>query len=82
MLACYPKAFRQENTEEILAVLLASAAEGQRRAQHGATYAGADMIAGAALWLLALATMAFIFTRKSNTCYRLGARRPTAHATG
>jgi hypothetical protein len=31
VLACYPKAFRQENEQEILAVLLASAAEGQRR---------------------------------------------------
>ena len=31
VLACYPKAFRQENEEEILAVLLASAEEGQRR---------------------------------------------------
>ena len=31
VLACYPKAFRQENTEEILAVLVASAKEGQRR---------------------------------------------------
>ena len=31
VLACYPKAFRQENAEEILAVLLASAKEGQRR---------------------------------------------------
>ena len=31
MLACYPKAFRRESGEEILAVLLATAAEGQRR---------------------------------------------------
>jgi hypothetical protein len=31
VLACYPKAFRQENEEEILAVLLASAEAGQRR---------------------------------------------------
>jgi hypothetical protein len=31
ILTCYPKAFREENEEEILAVLLASAEEGQRR---------------------------------------------------
>ena len=31
ILACYPKAFRQQNEQEILAVLLASAKEGQRR---------------------------------------------------
>ena len=32
VLACYPKAFRRESGEEILAVLLATAHEGQRRA--------------------------------------------------
>jgi hypothetical protein len=32
VLACYPRAFRRENEEEILAVLLASARQGQRRA--------------------------------------------------
>ena len=31
MLACYPKAFRRESGEEILAVLMATTAEGQRR---------------------------------------------------
>jgi hypothetical protein len=31
VLACYPKAFRRENGEEILAVLLATAHEGQQR---------------------------------------------------
>lgn len=31
VLACYPKAFRQENADEIVAVLLASAGEGQQR---------------------------------------------------
>lgn len=31
LLACYPKAFRRENEQEILAVLMASAREGQRR---------------------------------------------------
>ena len=30
-LACYPRAWRRENEEEILAVLLACAAEDQRR---------------------------------------------------
>jgi hypothetical protein len=33
VLACYPKAFRRESEEEILAVLLATAAQGQRRAR-------------------------------------------------
>jgi hypothetical protein len=31
VLACYPKAFRRESGEEILAVLMATAGEGQRR---------------------------------------------------
>ncbi len=31
VLACYPKSFRRESGEEILAVLLATATEGQRR---------------------------------------------------
>jgi hypothetical protein len=31
LLACYPRAFRQENGQEILAVLMACAADGQRR---------------------------------------------------
>ena len=31
LLACYPKAFRRESEEEIVAVLLATAGEGQRR---------------------------------------------------
>ena len=31
VLACYPKAFRRESGEEILAVLMATAEEGQRR---------------------------------------------------
>ena len=31
VLACYPKAFRRESGEEILAVLMATAREGQRR---------------------------------------------------
>lgn len=39
-------------------------------AQHGASDAVADMIAGAAVWLIALATMVLIFTRQSNRYYR------------
>jgi len=44
VLACYPKAFRRESEEEILAVLLATAGEGQRRVRL--TEAG-DLIRGA-----------------------------------
>jgi len=44
VLACYPKAFRRENGDEILAVLLASARPGQRRV--GLTES-ADLIMGA-----------------------------------
>jgi hypothetical protein len=44
-------------------------------AQHAAAYAPADLIAGAAIWLVALATMVLIFTRQSNTFYREAARR-------
>jgi hypothetical protein len=51
-------------------------------AQHDASYARPDMIAGAAIWLLALATMTLIFTRKSNAFYRLDARPPLARAAG
>ena len=39
-------------------------------AQHGAADAAADMIAGAVVWLIALATMVLIFTRQSNRYYR------------
>jgi hypothetical protein len=51
-------------------------------AQHGAAYAPADMIAGAAIWLIALITMVLIFTRPANTYYRQGARPPAAHTAG
>jgi len=51
-------------------------------ARHGAAYAPADTIAGAALWLIALITMVLIFTRPSNTYYREGARPPVARAAG
>lgn len=44
MLACYPKAFRRESGDEILAVLLATARDGQRRV--GLAEA-ADLIRGA-----------------------------------
>ena len=46
LLACYPREFRRENEEEILGVLLAGAADGQRRV--GVAEA-ADLIRGA-LW--------------------------------
>jgi hypothetical protein len=44
VLACYPKAFRRESGEEILAVLMATAGEGQRRVGLAES---ADLILGA-----------------------------------
>jgi hypothetical protein len=44
VLACYPKAFRRESEEEIVAVLLATAHEGQQRAGLAAS---ADLLRGA-----------------------------------
>jgi hypothetical protein len=44
VLACYPKAFRRESGDEILAVLLATAAQGQRRVGLAES---ADLIRGA-----------------------------------
>jgi hypothetical protein len=44
VLACYPKAFRRESEEEILAVLLATAGEGQGRVGLAES---ADLIKGA-----------------------------------
>jgi hypothetical protein len=44
VLACYPKAFRRESEEEIVAVLLATAHEGQRRVGVAES---ADLIRGA-----------------------------------
>jgi hypothetical protein len=44
VLACYPKAFRRESGEEILAVLMATAHEGQRRVGLAES---ADLIMGA-----------------------------------
>jgi hypothetical protein len=49
LLACYPRVFRRENEEEILGVLMSTAAEGQRRV--GIAEA-ADLIRGAlGAWL-------------------------------
>ncbi len=44
VLACYPKVFRRESEDEILAVLLATAGEGQRRVGLAES---ADLIMGA-----------------------------------
>jgi hypothetical protein len=44
LLACYPRAFRRENEEEILTVLLACAEQGQQRPGLAAS---ADLIKGA-----------------------------------
>lgn len=44
LLACYPRAFRRENEEEILAVLLACAGQGQERPGLAAS---ADLLKGA-----------------------------------
>lgn len=49
LLACYPRAFRRENDEEILAVLLACAQDGQQRPGLGAS---ADLIRSAVLMRL------------------------------
>jgi hypothetical protein len=51
-------------------------------AQHATAYAGPDLIAGGAVWLAALVTMALIFARPSNTYYRQAARPPLAHSAG
>jgi hypothetical protein len=51
-------------------------------ARHAAAFAPADLIAGAAIWLIALATMVLIFTRQSNAYYRQPARPPLAPAAG
>jgi hypothetical protein len=52
LLGCYPRAFRRENSEEILAVLLACAQDGQRRPGFAAS---ADLIRGAVRMRLRLA---------------------------
>ena len=42
-------------------------------AQHGATYAAADMIAGAAIWTIALVALSLIFLPQSSRYYRQSA---------
>jgi len=49
LLACYPRSFRRESTEEVIAVLLATAREGQRRPSAAEA---ADLLRGAVLALL------------------------------
>jgi hypothetical protein len=44
LIACFPKSFRSENEEEIIAVLLATAADGQRRPSLAES---ADLVKGA-----------------------------------
>jgi len=39
-------------------------------AGHAATYARADLIAGTVLWLIALAAVVLIFSKKSSHYYR------------
>ena len=51
-------------------------------ARHSVAYAPADFVAGAVVWLVALATMVLIFTRQSNAYYRQPARPPLARAAG
>jgi hypothetical protein len=51
LVACYPRSFRRENTEEIIAVLLATAGEDQRRPSLAEA---ADLLRGAARMRLGL----------------------------
>jgi hypothetical protein len=51
LVGCYPRSFRSENTEEIIAVLLATAREGQRRPS---LLEVADLLRGAARMRLGL----------------------------
>ena len=51
-------------------------------AQHATAYAPADLIAGGAVWVIALVTMVLIFARPSNAFYRQAARPPLAHTAG
>lgn len=51
LVACYPRSFRRENTEEIIAVLLATAAEDQRRPSAAEA---ADLLRGAVRMRLGL----------------------------
>ena len=51
LVACYPRSFRRESTEEVIAVLLATAREGQRRPSIAEA---ADLLRGAARMRLGL----------------------------
>ena len=51
-------------------------------AQHATVYAPADLIAGGAVWVIALVTMVLIFATPSNAFYRQAARPPLAHTAG
>ena len=51
LVACYPRSFRRENTEEIIAVLLATARAGQRRPSAAEA---ADLLRGAVRMRLGL----------------------------
>src|SRR5690242_10834852 len=51
LVACYPRSFRRESTEEVIAVLLATAREGQRRPSIAEA---ADLLRGAARTRLGL----------------------------
>ena len=51
-------------------------------AQHATAHAPADLIAGGAVWVIALVTMVLIFARPSNTFYRQAAPPPLAHTAG
>jgi len=42
----------------------------QSARNHAATYARADLVAGTVLWLVALAAVVLIFSKKSNAYYR------------
>jgi hypothetical protein len=78
LVACYPRSFRSQNTEEIITVLLATAGEGQRRPSLAEA---ADLLRGAArmrtgmsrsprtvrnavrlMWLGAIAQLATVMT--------------------
>jgi hypothetical protein len=51
LVACYPRSFRRESTEEVIAVLLATAREDQRRPSIAEA---ADLLRGAARMRLGL----------------------------
>jgi hypothetical protein len=59
VLACYPRSFRRDNEDEILAVLLATAGEGQTRV--GLAEA-ADLIRGVATVAFLMLTLSLLLT--------------------